>query len=274
LFNSYQTQSVSPIKKEFPHRRPAPEEFVSVNSSGPNPWSSAAQESTFMKKRDSQEAANEQKDKDGSTSSLYKTELCRSWEETGSCRYGNKCQFAHGKDELRPIIRHPKYKTEICKAFHTVGTCPYGTRCRFIHNTNEMNEENWSTEWFSSNNNNDNENYVITEKKIAPQKIAPLPTVQVVQVPVIPVQVPVPVPVVAPAPIPVPVFVPLPVPVVIPVPVPEISVTPKTEIVKEEKELNEAREAKEKSKSQKKDEDKKPTSAKKRLAVFRNFCKA
>jgi len=24
--------------------------------------------------------------------SLYKTELCRSWEETGSCRYGAKCQ--------------------------------------------------------------------------------------------------------------------------------------------------------------------------------------
>ena len=65
--------------------------------------------------------------------SLYKTELCRSWEETGSCRYGSKCQFAHGKAELRPIARHPKYKTEICRTFATNGTCPYGTRCRFIH---------------------------------------------------------------------------------------------------------------------------------------------
>merc|ERR1719443_1754235 len=65
--------------------------------------------------------------------SLYKTELCRSWEETGSCRYGGKCQFAHGKSELRPIARHPKYKTEICRTFATNGTCPYGTRCRFIH---------------------------------------------------------------------------------------------------------------------------------------------
>lgn len=65
--------------------------------------------------------------------SLYKTELCRSWEETGSCRYGNKCQFAHGQNELRPIARHPKYKTEICRTFATNGTCPYGTRCRFIH---------------------------------------------------------------------------------------------------------------------------------------------
>jgi len=68
-----------------------------------------------------------------SVHSLYKTELCRSWEETGSCRYGSKCQFAHGKSELRPIARHPKYKTEICRTFATNGTCPYGTRCRFIH---------------------------------------------------------------------------------------------------------------------------------------------
>lgn len=65
--------------------------------------------------------------------SLYKTELCRSWEETGTCRYGSKCQFAHGKDELREVPRHPKYKTEICCTFATTGTCPYGRRCRFIH---------------------------------------------------------------------------------------------------------------------------------------------
>lgn len=73
---------------------------------------------------------------------LYKTELCRSWLETGTCRYGSKCQFAHGEADLRPIPRHPKYKTEICKAFHTTGTCPYGTRCRFIH-TKERDNEEW-----------------------------------------------------------------------------------------------------------------------------------
>ena len=39
---------------------------------------------------------------------LYKTELCRSWEEKGSCRYGPKCQFAHGEDEIRKVSRHPK----------------------------------------------------------------------------------------------------------------------------------------------------------------------
>jgi len=70
---------------------------------------------------------------DDTAQNLYKTELCRSFVETGACRYGVKCQFAHGKSELRPVLRHPKYKTEICKTFHTLGTCPYGTRCRFIH---------------------------------------------------------------------------------------------------------------------------------------------
>jgi hypothetical protein len=64
---------------------------------------------------------------------LYKTELCQSWMETGICRYGTKCQFAHGKDEQRPVIRHPKYKTEVCKTFSTTGQCPYGKRCRFVH---------------------------------------------------------------------------------------------------------------------------------------------
>ncbi|KAG9314592.1 hypothetical protein JVU11DRAFT_5394 [Chiua virens] len=64
---------------------------------------------------------------------LYKTELCRSWEEKGTCRYGTKCQFAHGEEELRTVARHPKYKTEICRTFWVSGACPYGKRCCFIH---------------------------------------------------------------------------------------------------------------------------------------------
>jgi hypothetical protein len=83
---------------------------------------------------------------EGGHQSLYKTELCRSWAETGACRYGNKCQFAHGVEELRPVARHPKYKTEICRTFHTLGTCPYGTRCRFIHNRDGVLPPDWSSE--------------------------------------------------------------------------------------------------------------------------------
>ena len=72
------------------------------------------------------------------SSSRYKTELCRPYEESGHCKYGDKCQFAHGADELRNLPRHPKYKTERCRTFHTSGFCPYGPRCHFIHNEDEL----------------------------------------------------------------------------------------------------------------------------------------
>ncbi|XP_065868720.1 uncharacterized protein [Euphorbia lathyris] len=42
----------------------------------------------------------------------YKIELCRSWEEIGQCRSGYKCQFAHGKEELRPSYSPIKNKSE------------------------------------------------------------------------------------------------------------------------------------------------------------------
>lgn len=69
--------------------------------------------------------------------SRYKTELCRPFEEAGECKYGDKCQFAHGFHELRNLQRHPKYKTELCRTFHSVGFCPYGPRCHFVHNAEE-----------------------------------------------------------------------------------------------------------------------------------------
>ncbi|KAL6571882.1 hypothetical protein OROHE_002751 [Orobanche hederae] len=44
---------------------------------------------------------------------MFKTELCNKWQETGACRYGDHCQFAHGIGELCSVIRHPCYKTEL-----------------------------------------------------------------------------------------------------------------------------------------------------------------
>ncbi|XP_075692420.1 mRNA decay activator protein ZFP36L1-like [Rhinoderma darwinii] len=72
------------------------------------------------------------------STSRYKTELCRTFHESGSCKYGSKCQFAHGTIELRGLNRHPKYKTELCRTYHTIGFCPYGSRCHFIHNAEEQ----------------------------------------------------------------------------------------------------------------------------------------
>lgn len=76
--------------------------------------------------------------------SRYKTELCRPYEEFGMCKYGDKCQFAHGVAELRSLARHPKYKTELCRTYHTVGFCPYGPRCHFVHNQEEVIQHNRS----------------------------------------------------------------------------------------------------------------------------------
>lgn len=64
---------------------------------------------------------------------LYKTELCRSFLETGTCGYGSKCQFAHGDNEVRNVPRHPKYKTTLCRSYVKTGTCNYGERCHFVH---------------------------------------------------------------------------------------------------------------------------------------------
>eukprot|EP01026_Neomeris_dumetosa_P047978 TRINITY_DN4135_c0_g1_i1.p2 TRINITY_DN4135_c0_g1~~TRINITY_DN4135_c0_g1_i1.p2 ORF type:complete len:381 (+),score=11.00 TRINITY_DN4135_c0_g1_i1:277-1419(+) len=60
----------------------------------------------------------------------YKTEICTYWSETRTCQFGDKCDFAHGEDELRLIDRHPKYKTEVCRTYAQQGYCQYGTRCR------------------------------------------------------------------------------------------------------------------------------------------------
>ena len=67
--------------------------------------------------------------------SKYKTELCKNWIEVGICRYENKCQFAHGEDELigRLPPSNTKYKSKICTTFQDRLYCPYGKRCLFRH---------------------------------------------------------------------------------------------------------------------------------------------
>ncbi|CAK7344231.1 unnamed protein product [Dovyalis caffra] len=69
---------------------------------------------------------------------MWKTELCNKWQETGTCPYGNHCQFAHGIGELRPVIRHPRYKTQACRMVLSGGVCPYGHRCHFRHSLTDQ----------------------------------------------------------------------------------------------------------------------------------------
>ncbi|XAR53076.1 hypothetical protein NMG60_11021475 [Bertholletia excelsa] len=83
-------------------------------------------------------------DSSGSSSSgsnsFYKTEICRPWEDSGHCRYGSKCQFAHGKEEVRPTRFPNKNKSEAqtCKSFTGSGSCSYGAKCRFAHHHQVM----------------------------------------------------------------------------------------------------------------------------------------
>ena len=64
---------------------------------------------------------------------LYKTELCSNFLKTGVCRYGDKCQFAHGESELRFVAKNSKYKTKKCIQYSSTGVCKYGARCLFVH---------------------------------------------------------------------------------------------------------------------------------------------
>jgi len=65
--------------------------------------------------------------------------MCRAFEETGKCKFGDECIFAHSEEELRPRVdRHPKYKTRICRTFWEQGECPYGKRCCFIHTERDI----------------------------------------------------------------------------------------------------------------------------------------
>jgi hypothetical protein len=69
----------------------------------------------------------------------YKTEMCKNWIELGHCRYGRKCQFAHGNVEVsNKEPQNAKYKSKMCKQFHERQHCPYGNRCLFRHEQREL----------------------------------------------------------------------------------------------------------------------------------------
>ncbi|XP_051147145.1 uncharacterized protein LOC127262487 [Andrographis paniculata] len=60
-----------------------------------------------------------------------KHRLCRFWESTGICQFGTECQFAHGKEELRPPRSSGKPKFEIFKLTGNsegLSSSSYGTK--------------------------------------------------------------------------------------------------------------------------------------------------
>ncbi|KAL1915371.1 uncharacterized protein VTP21DRAFT_6829 [Calcarisporiella thermophila] len=79
------------------------------------------------------EKEDDAEDEERKKSELYRTEMCRTFEEKGYCPYGKKCEYAHSESELRPIYRPWNFKTKPCRTFHEKGHCPYGKRCHYRH---------------------------------------------------------------------------------------------------------------------------------------------
>eukprot|EP01063_Lacrimia_lanifica_P039640 TRINITY_DN8757_c0_g2_i1.p1 TRINITY_DN8757_c0_g2~~TRINITY_DN8757_c0_g2_i1.p1 ORF type:complete len:514 (+),score=178.82 TRINITY_DN8757_c0_g2_i1:45-1544(+) len=85
----------------------------------------------------------------GSDHPKYKTELCTRWEAAGTCSYAERCNFAHGKDELLDLApelaaasaaraTEHNFKTKLCRAWEAHGCCPRADTCTFAHGQEEM----------------------------------------------------------------------------------------------------------------------------------------
>lgn len=89
----------------------------------------------------------------------FKTVLCKHFGQNGTCSYGDKCQFAHGFQELKnspnpgtgnvvtqiPDMNKQKtqpnpsnFKIVKCKNWETSGACKYGSVCTFAHGDTEL----------------------------------------------------------------------------------------------------------------------------------------
>ena len=98
----------------------------------------------------------------------YKSALCKNYESPIGCSYKDKCQFAHGIEELRaaslanfgnpleqlssmnkmPNISN--YKTIQCKNYQKEGVCKYGNVCTFAHGEVDTRSKNQNTSVLSS----------------------------------------------------------------------------------------------------------------------------
>jgi hypothetical protein len=84
---------------------------------------------------------------------LYKTRMCKNFEQAGTCKFGDKCNFAHGKEDLRRGSGGPApsnrgggggaaganggYKKKLCERFAS-GSCLYADKCTFAHGADDI----------------------------------------------------------------------------------------------------------------------------------------
>lgn len=70
----------------------------------------------------------------GSENSFHKSETCRWWEDFGTCRFGSKCRFVHGKEDLRPTAFANRNQSEaLYSRSYSSGSSSYGPRGRSVH---------------------------------------------------------------------------------------------------------------------------------------------
>lgn len=75
--------------------------------------------------------------------SKYKSELCSWFARFGRCKFGARCNFAHGEGELRSRtlmamdraggLDKEIYRCHACLTFVSTGACPFGDRCGMLH---------------------------------------------------------------------------------------------------------------------------------------------
>mmetsp|Transcript_87009 Transcript_87009/g.106709 ORF Transcript_87009/g.106709 Transcript_87009/m.106709 type:complete len:120 (+) Transcript_87009:1-360(+) len=68
----------------------------------------------------------------------YKKVMCKHYEQSGVCPYGNSCTFAHGPQDLGGKGGKSNYKTVMCKFYQQQGFCPRGDSCTFAHGAADL----------------------------------------------------------------------------------------------------------------------------------------
>lgn len=69
-----------------------------------------------------------------SYNNFYKTRLCRAF-QAGKCQFSNRCNYAHGVADLRPLV--DLTKTKLCPRLQMPGGC-LQPRCRYAHHLSEL----------------------------------------------------------------------------------------------------------------------------------------
>jgi len=135
VFNFEEQQQLQQSSQKHSHRGNFHHNHKSGSTSSASSTSSSVEANSpnsyaYQAKAQQQTQQNQQA---SVNTQLYKTELCASFMKMGICPYGNKCQFAHGENELKSIERPPKWRSKPCANWSKFGSCRYGNRCCFKH---------------------------------------------------------------------------------------------------------------------------------------------